>query len=122
MSDGSSDGCSSDLKDGKQKPWLLIKKKDAHARPSREFSVVDECPDSVYGQAKSSSLPATLLPQLATLVDAPPRDAENWIYEIKFDGYRLLARIEGTDPRLYTRNGNDWTARLTDRKSTRMNS
>ncbi len=99
-------------RDGKQKPWLLVKQKDAYARLASEFSVLDECPDSVYSQAKSSLLPATLSPQLATLVDAPPGDAENWIYEIKFDGYRMLARIEGRQVRLYTRNGNDWTERL----------
>jgi bifunctional non-homologous end joining protein LigD len=62
-------------------------------------------------QARPAALPLTLAPQLATLVDrAPPGDA--WIYEIKFDGYRLLARIDGDDVRLLTRNGNDWTLKL----------
>lgn len=101
-------------KGDKQKPWLLIKKQDAHARASSECSVVDEFPDGVNGTAKPSALPATLSPQLATLVDNPPTDAHNWIYEIKFDGYRMLARIERSRPRLYTRNGNDWTDRLGD--------
>jgi bifunctional non-homologous end joining protein LigD len=62
--------------------------------------------------AQKAALPAELAPQLATLVDGPPRDVDNWIYEIKFDGYRLLARVEGTDIRLLTRNGHDWSARL----------
>jgi bifunctional non-homologous end joining protein LigD len=35
-----------------------------------------------------------------------------WIYEVKFDGYRVVARIDGDDVRLFTRNGNDWTARM----------
>ncbi len=61
--------------------------------------------------AKPAALPATLAPQLATLVAQTPTDA-GWIYEIKFDGYRLLARIDGDDVRLYTRNGNDWSSRL----------
>jgi hypothetical protein len=39
-------------------------------------------------------LPETLQPQLATLVDEPPADAGDWIFEIKFDGYRMLARVE----------------------------
>jgi bifunctional non-homologous end joining protein LigD len=57
-------------------------------------------------------LPETLAPELATLVDGPPPDPENWIFELKFDGYRLLARIEGGSIELWTRNGNDWTGKL----------
>ncbi|RXF62585.1 ATP-dependent DNA ligase [Pseudomonas syringae] len=57
-----------------------------------------------------SAFPDTLSPQLATLVEAPP--AGDWLYEIKFDGYRMLTRIEGDDVRLFTRNGHDWTERL----------
>jgi bifunctional non-homologous end joining protein LigD len=62
--------------------------------------------------AVKSELPATLSPELATLVDAAPHKPEEWIYEIKFDGYRMLARVEGKDIRLITRNGNDWTDKL----------
>lgn len=50
-------------------------------------------------------------PQLATLVTAPPTSAD-WIYEIKLDGYRILARCEGDAVRLFTRNGNDWTSKM----------
>lgn len=57
-----------------------------------------------------SAFPDTLSPQLATLVEAPP--AGDWLYEIKFDGYRMLTRIEGDDVRMFTRNGHDWTERL----------
>ncbi|ELX08055.1 putative DNA ligase-like protein [Janthinobacterium sp. HH01] len=101
----------------KQEPWLLIKEKDDYARPAAEFSVVDEMPDSVKtlpppGAGVAAALPETLSPQLATLVDAPPSSPEDWLFEIKFDGYRLLARIDGKDIRLITRNGNDWTHRL----------
>ena len=39
------------------------------------------------------------------------RDA-GWIYEIKFDGYRMLARVDGDDVRLFTRRGNDWSERM----------
>ena len=104
-------------KGGKQEPWLLIKEKDAFVRPALEFSVVDEMPDSVQGLPMpggvvKASLPETLSPQLATLVDAPPENYQDWLYEIKFDGYRLLARIDGTDIKLFTRNGNNWTAKL----------
>lgn len=62
--------------------------------------------------AVKAALPAKLSPQLATLVDQPPADPEGWEYEIKFDGYRLLARIDGKSLRLFTRNGNDWTGQL----------
>jgi bifunctional non-homologous end joining protein LigD len=109
----------------KQDPWLLIKEKDEFVRSSTEFSVVDEMPDSVSQlpgasavpalsrTGKKSALPPTLEPVLATLVDSAPPDADQWIYEIKFDGYRLLARMENGKARLFTRNGNDWTSRLT---------
>lgn len=62
--------------------------------------------------ARRAALPLTLAPQLATLVQGPPADAQNWVYELKFDGYRVLARIEGDDVKLFTRNGHDWTSKL----------
>jgi bifunctional non-homologous end joining protein LigD len=62
-------------------------------------------------KAKKAKLPLTLAPQLATLVDTIP-SGRGWIYEVKFDGYRLLASIDGDSVRLFTRNGNDWTSKL----------
>lgn len=121
---------------GREDPWLLIKERDAFARPATEFSVVDERPESVStlddrpaapslaGQAASAArdgppegarpgaLPDMLQPELATLVDQPPADPQAWIFEIKFDGYRMLARAEGGRVQLITRNGNDWTSRM----------
>ena len=61
--------------------------------------------------AIKAKLPAALAPQLATLVDQPPPNPQAWSYEIKFDGYRLLARID-KEITLFTRNGHDWTAKL----------
>ncbi len=61
--------------------------------------------------AKKAALPATLKPQLATLSKSVPADGQ-WLYEIKFDGYRLLARIEDGRARLFTRRGLDWTDRM----------
>jgi bifunctional non-homologous end joining protein LigD len=63
------------------------------------------------GGAKKAALPAALKPQLATLSKSVPADGQ-WLYEIKFDGYRLLARIEGGRARLFTRRGLDWTDRM----------
>ena len=127
----------------KQEPWLLIKEKDDFARPSEEFSLVDELPDSVKAlpmpgtkektpakrkaKAKAAApasaaglpegvleapLPEEFAPELATLVDSPPGNPEEWVFEVKFDGYRMLARIEKGKVRLITRNNNDWTAKL----------
>jgi len=42
--------------------------------------------------------------------DKPPSGA-NWIYEIKHDGFRLMARRDPVGIRLITRRGNDWTQR-----------
>lgn len=55
-------------------------------------------------------LPERLSPQLATPVEQPP--AGEWRYEVKFDGYRLLARIEQGEVRLFNRSHQDWTERL----------
>ncbi|HEY9281206.1 MAG TPA: DNA ligase D [Eoetvoesiella sp.] len=60
-----------------------------------------------------AGLPAMLKPQLATLVDSPPGDSQQWLYEIKLDGYRILTRVQKGRVQLYTRNANDWTGRLT---------
>ena len=49
------------------------------------------------------------VPQLATLVDTPP-SGDEWLHEIKYDGYRIGARVRQGRVSLYTRNGNDWTA------------
>jgi bifunctional non-homologous end joining protein LigD len=61
--------------------------------------------------AVPAQLPARLEPELATLVDKPRPGS--WLYEIKFDGYRMLARVGGAkDVRLMTRRDNDWTNRF----------
>lgn len=48
---------------------------------------------------------------LAKLAERPPRGGD-WVHEVKFDGYRLAARLEGGEVRLITRNGLDWTDRF----------
>jgi len=127
-------------KDGERgDPWILFKKRDAHARSKRDFDVVRALPDSVgpappaapplpakrarNGRARKAAgvalpaaavraaLPATLAPQLATPASGLPAQG-SWVFEIKFDGYRMLARCEGAKPRLFTRNGHDWSSKM----------
>jgi len=61
---------------------------------------------------KKTALPATFQPQLAVLAASPPPSPDDWLYELKFDGYRLLARIDKGKVRCFTRNGHDWTDKL----------
>jgi bifunctional non-homologous end joining protein LigD len=113
--------------------WLLIKQRDAEA--STEVDPVEAWQKSVttrrsmegiakantrtwqsktakktpkQKKSRGASLPPFVAPQLAFLEDRPP-DGPNWIHEIKYDGYRVLAAVAGADVRLYTRSGQDWT-------------
>ena len=110
----------------RQEAWLLFKKRDHHARPGTAYDVVSALPDSVVakplksaavngaaGTAKAvkAPLPATLAPQLASLASAAPTSGD-WSWEIKLDGYRLMARIEGKQVRLITRGGHDWSSKM----------
>src|SRR5690606_8923052 len=61
--------------------------------------------------ARKAKLPDFLPPTLATLAAAPPV-GERWLHEIKFDGYRLQARIEAGRVKLLTRSGLDWTKKF----------
>ena len=61
--------------------------------------------------ARKAALPSFLEPSLATLVGKPP-SGNRWLHEIKFDGYRLQARIEAGRVKLLTRSGLDWTTKF----------
>lgn len=58
-----------------------------------------------------AKLPQQQAPQLASVADEAP-EGENWVSEIKFDGYRLLCWLDDGKARVLTRNGLDWTDRL----------
>lgn len=62
-------------------------------------------------KSKAAALPDFVPPALATLAAKAPSGSK-WVHEIKFDGYRLMARIEGGDVKLLTRTGLDWTKRF----------
>jgi bifunctional non-homologous end joining protein LigD len=53
---------------------------------------------------------AFIEPLLPTLVEKPP-EGDEWIHEVKFDGYRSQVVIDDGDVRIFTRNGLDWTAK-----------
>jgi bifunctional non-homologous end joining protein LigD len=62
-------------------------------------------------RARTKVRPAFANPQLATLVTEAPT-GDQWLHEIKFDGYRVMCAIGKGGARLYTRNGKDWTAKF----------
>jgi bifunctional non-homologous end joining protein LigD len=66
---------------------------------------------AVIEGSKRGDLPDFVAPCLALRVDDPP-EGDEWVHEIKFDGYRLEARIDHGVVTLLTRNGLDWTARF----------
>jgi len=126
---------------GKAQQWLLMKGKDEFARMAADADVIDaglaDQPNRIPKPAppakkspvasrprvapkprsaksrgtRGAALPATLKPQLATLVDKVPGN-EGWVYELKYDGVRLLTRCDGEDVRAISRNGIDWTHKI----------
>ena len=82
----------------------------AREKVARSGSEKSRRPLKVKG-AKKGILPAFVEPALAQLVESAPRGG-NWLHEIKLDGYRMQARIDGGQVQLLTRKGLDWTAKF----------
>ncbi|BCG02975.1 ATP-dependent DNA ligase (plasmid) [Paraburkholderia sp. PGU19] len=122
----------------RQDQWILFKKHDEWAQPLAQYDVIKALPDSVVAKplglaeereprslnpspvadstidltaATPAPLPAKLEPQLATLAASLPTGGD-WIVEAKFDGYRMLARVDKGRARLFTSGGHDWTKKL----------
>jgi bifunctional non-homologous end joining protein LigD len=104
--------------DGKEQ-WLLVKSTDEYVS---DVDIIEALPHSVqsgrtiedvaeHTSHRPAALPKRLRPQLATLVDATPND-DDWLHEIKYDGYRVLCRLEHGHARLYSRNGHDLSRRM----------
>jgi bifunctional non-homologous end joining protein LigD len=100
-----------------KKNWLLMKAKDEFAREGAG-AVEEATPapakarETKRPRSKAVEIDAAMLePELATLVSAAP-EGDEWLHELKFDGYRLVAVLEHGSVRLLTRNGNDWTERM----------
>ncbi|MEX1056266.1 MAG: non-homologous end-joining DNA ligase, partial [Natronospirillum sp.] len=116
----------------KDNSWLLIKRNDpgatplepddisvasgrtmteiTHRKPARDYTTFKLTPETI-DNARHKSIPKALQPQLATLVNEAPK-GDDWLHEIKLDGYRLMAYIEAGKVRLLTRNGKDWTRKF----------
>ncbi|MDB5828393.1 MAG: ligase [Variovorax sp.] len=108
-------------------PDSVIRKHDEDAltrAPKRNADALEDPPvagrasraAAADGNAKPTGavkamLPEKLSPQLATLAAGVPSQGE-WIFEIKFDGYRIMARIDKGKARLITRGGHDWSAKM----------
>jgi bifunctional non-homologous end joining protein LigD len=112
--------------DPNARQWLFFKAKDSFSDPARD--IVKEHPESVTsgktatrgprrvgasptGRSAQALLDAVGEPMLAKLVPQLSLP-ESYLYEIKYDGYRLLAGRAGSEVRLRTRAGNDWTSRF----------
>lgn len=115
----------------KRDNWLLIKSDDAFAKPGED--ILEDAPQSVksgltieeIGAGKTgkpvktprktakakTALPDFIPPCLATLSANPP-SGDEWLHEVKFDGYRIQAHVNDGKVKLYTRKGLDWTARF----------
>lgn len=106
----------------KQENWLLLKEKDEYAktaegisefttsiRTGRTMTEIEEGEEERITRNPFSSTGV----QLAQLVHTDPK-GEDWLYELKYDGYRILAYIEGNSVRLITRNGHDYSKRFLD--------
>jgi bifunctional non-homologous end joining protein LigD len=102
--------------------WLLLKEKDDFAATAAGISAFTTSVRTGRTMAEIEAGAAEKIKRnpfhradvlLAKLVNAVPEGGD-WLYELKYDGYRILAYLEGHAARLITRNGNDVTIRFQD--------
>ncbi|MGX8709378.1 MAG: DNA ligase D [bacterium] len=100
--------------------WLLLKEKDDYSKTGdgiSGFTTSIRTGRTLEEIEKGEGEKFTRNPfekadvQLARLVGTVP-EGEDWLYEVKYDGYRILAFLEGNNVRLQTRSGNDYTDRF----------
>lgn len=106
--------------DEKENNWLLLKDKDEYAQSAdgiSDFTTSIRTGRTMEEIEKETEEKFTCNPfektevQLAKLVGKAP-DGDDWLYEVKYDGYRIVAYLEGNNVRLMTRNDNDYTERF----------
>ena len=93
-----------------RRPSAASKKKAAKTRTQARRDTTGQ-PARAARATPSLPLPEKMDAQLATLVSEPP-STDGWGYEVKYDGYRMLCRIEEGDVRFFSRNGGDWTEKV----------
>ncbi|MBA4224630.1 MAG: DNA ligase D [Methylobacterium sp.] len=96
--------------DPKGDVWSTDKKPAKGRKPARAKSNPAQ-PARRSEKTEAEPLPRFVEPCLAILQDKPPA-GDAWLHEVKFDGYRLQARISGGEVKLLTRTGLDWTERF----------
>ncbi len=105
------------LKD--EKNWLLIKDRDEHAKSSsssRPSSVVSGMTSKQLVEAKSKNPTGKFQPQLAKLESEIPK-GKQWAFEIKYDGFRIMAFIEQNSVKLLSRNFKDYSQNFPEVKA-----
>lgn len=105
-------------KEAAKPQWLLFKRDDSHAQDAEADDLVQAVAPLPGGdwRKRALALPGAALqrtakpvsPQLASSRAAAPR-GEDWLHEIKWDGYRVLGELKAGRAILRTRNGLDWT-------------
>jgi ATP-dependent DNA ligase len=109
-----SDRSETELRDAVVVPFILISLMlghlgDSHMTRTYPLSNRLRMPrSSAVSRTRRSSLPSFVRPHLSQLFQAAP-DGPDWLHEIKYDGYRMHARLDAGDVRLLTRTGLDWT-------------
>jgi bifunctional non-homologous end joining protein LigD len=88
----------------------LRKDHAARAQVKAERKAPPPDPQNMKG-ARKGILPAFLEPSLPQVSEVAP-SGPKWVHEIKYDGYRIQARIDGGNVRLLTRKALDWTSRF----------
>ena len=88
--------------------WVWHSNREDNEKPPIRSVPLERLPG-----ARKGPMPESIKPQLAALSDKAP-EGDEWLHEIKYDGYRLLARIEDGTVRLITRGGLDWTAKFSE--------
>jgi bifunctional non-homologous end joining protein LigD len=80
-----------------------VPKKAASKAVKKKIPSLKELLSDSAGSVSKASMPREVKPMLATLIDEP-FDNANWVYEIKWDGYRAIAYVQDGKARLVSRN------------------